>query len=263
MRKLWIDQIPGLLPDDTEGPFLDPYILQDGHDHAAVIICPGGGYAGRAYHEGEPVAGWLNSIGISALVLQYRVKPYQYPYPQMDAARAVQVVRYYSENHHIDKEKIGVLGFSAGGHLAAFTAVHHSLDRVVDSDDDIGAVSSRPDFMILGYPVITMEEHAHGGSRKNLLGDNPDTTLTDICSIEKNVNGTTPPAFIWHTADDASVPVENSILLARALSQHAVPFEFHVFESGRHGLGIKYETPDVRSWMGLCEKWLIRNKFTG
>ena len=262
MIRIW-DNIPGYRADigDFE-PTITPYVLKDGLYHSAVLICPGGGYAGRAYHEGEPIAGWLNSLGINAFVLNYRVAPYRYPYPQMDAAGAIRLIRKNCDEYKIFSDKVGILGFSAGGHLAAFTAVNNKLD-VLTVDDDKCKLPYRPDFFILGYPVITMNDYTHNGSRLNLLGNDPDTELLRLCSIELNVNENTPPAFIWHTADDASVHVNNSLYLAAALTKCKIPYELHILQSGRHGLGIKYEVPDVRIWMNLCEKWLIRNNITG
>ncbi|NLY98593.1 MAG: alpha/beta hydrolase [Clostridiaceae bacterium] len=258
--KLW-DKIPGLIEGDQFEPAITPYIIKDNTKHSGVVVCPGGGYVGRAYHEGEPVACWLNSIGINAFVLDYRTAPYRYPYPQMDAVRAIQLVRRHAEEFGTNKDKIGILGFSAGGHLAAFVTVHRLKE--LSLDDEIGKIDCRPNFCILGYPVILMDRLGHAGSKRNLLGDNPDPTLTELCSLEKQVTPDTPPVFLWHTAEDAGVPVENSLFFAAALSRYKIPFECHIFQKGRHGLGIKYEVPEVRTWMDLCEKWLIQNGFTG
>lgn len=261
MIRLW-DKIPGYKVEEPFEPTMTPYLLKDQIKHSAVLVCPGGGYAGRAYHEGEPIAAWLNSIGISVFVLNYRVAPYRYPCPQMDAVRAMQLIRQHSDKYSVYPDKIGILGFSAGGHLAAFTAIHNHVVELT-FDDETGAQSYRPDFMILGYPVITMGNGTHQGSKKNLLGEQPDPALMELCCLENNVASDTPPAFIWHTAEDASVPVENSLMLASSLSKYKVPFQLHIFQTGRHGLGIKYEVPETRNWLFLCEQWLIQNGYTG
>ncbi|HBN82863.1 MAG TPA: alpha/beta hydrolase [Clostridiales bacterium] len=259
--KLW-DKIPGQKDGDEFQPTVTPYLLKDNMNHSAVLVCPGGGYHAKAYHEGPPIAGWLNSIGISAFVLDYRVAPNRYPYPQMDAVRAMQILRRQSDELGIYKDKIGILGFSAGGHLAAFLSIHNRMDKLT-LEDETGGISYRPDFSILCYPVISSGPYGHVGSMKNLLGVNPDQDLVKLCSLEDHVNSDTPPTFLWHTAEDAGVPVENTLLLASSLSKHKIPFECHIFQKGRHGLGIKYEVPETRQWMSLCEKWLIQNGYAG
>ncbi|MEI7024375.1 alpha/beta hydrolase [Paenibacillus sp. y28] len=253
---LWEQTVPGF---DTalseEVPRLDLYLLDKKEPHPAVIVFPGGGYQRRAQHEGEPVAQWLNSIGLSAFVLHYRVAPYQHPYPLMDAQRAVKLVRYRAAEWKLDPSRIGVLGFSAGGHLASTVGTH--LDPAEGSlEDAIAAQSSRPDALILCYPVISFIEHRHEGSVQRLLGDAPAARLLEKLSTDRQVGPETPPTFLWHTANDASVPVENSMLFAAALSRHRIPFDLHVFREGRHGLGIPADRPDIKQWTTLCESWL-------
>ncbi|TBL71347.1 alpha/beta hydrolase [Paenibacillus thalictri] len=257
---LWAEQTPFAQGDtDEDIPYLVPFPVE--HRQApAVIVCPGGGYGRKAPHEGEPIARWLNSIGIAAFVLQYRVAPYRHPVPLGDAKRAIRLVRGQAEQWGIDPQRLGILGFSAGGHLASSTGLHYDEgDR--EAADPLERISSRPDLMILCYPVISLTRHFHEGSKINLLGPEPDEQLALLLSGELQVNGATPPTFLWHTADDAAVPVENSLLLAMALSEHRIPHELHVYESGRHGLGLADEHPEAHTWTQLCEKWLRRRGF--
>jgi len=261
MIRLWESKIPGFdAGAGGEIPSMVPYVLSTVGKHGAVIVIPGGGYGTRAPHEGEPVALWLNSIGLSAFVLNYRVAPYKHPYPMLDAQRAIRLVRYNAEKWNIDSEKIGVLGFSAGGHLASTVGTHFD-DGDVNSEDPVEKVSSRPDAMILCYPVISFGEYGHHGSIINLLGENPPDDLRKSLSNEMHVSENTPPAFLWHTADDDVVPVENSLMFAAALSRKKVDFELHVFPRGVHGLGLAVSDPVVSLWTGLCEKWLIDKGF--
>lgn len=264
MISLWEEKdIPGFDPELSEHiPAIIPYVIDTQKPTGAVIVFPGGGYSHRAYHEGEPVALWLNSIGISAFVLEYRVSPYRYPYPLLDAKRAIRYVRYHAKEWNIDPDRIGVLGFSAGGHLASTVGTHFDLGDA-NSDDPIERISCRPDAMILCYPVISFGEFRHDGSMRSLLGDNPSQDMITLLSNETQVTADTPPTFLWHTANDSGVPVENSLLFASALSKNKVPFELHVFPDGRHGLGLAQEHPQVKVWTKLCEKWLKSIGFTG
>ncbi|UOQ45515.1 alpha/beta hydrolase [Halobacillus salinarum] len=258
---LWKDQAPFNTgkPDELE-PVITPYLLDRRDKHGAVIVCPGGGYARRADHEGAPVAKWLNSIGLSAFVLDYRVFPYNHPIPLLDLQRAIRYVRYHAEKWNLDKHQIGALGFSAGGHLVSTAATQ--FDRGdPNSSDVIEQESSRPDMAILCYPVISFVEHYHEGSMVNLLGENATDQDRLLLSNEKNASTANPPTFLWHTADDGSVPVENSLLFAQALSKHSVPFEMHIFPNGRHGLGLAEDHDVVSGWTDLCEKWLINQEF--
>ncbi|MFP3126657.1 alpha/beta hydrolase [Ectobacillus funiculus] len=260
--SLWNEQIPFMESGDEENaPVLTLYLASDSTSQSAVIVCPGGGYHHRANHEGEPIAKWLNSLGISAFVLNYRVAPYRHPVPLADAQRAIRFVRYHAENWNIDKQKIGILGFSAGGHLAASASTLSHL-RTSDIVDGIDLESCHPNFSILCYPVISLLEHCHEGSILNLLGNNPSEDMRTILSCERNVSETVPPpTFLWHTADDASVPVENSLLYAASLSELKVPYEMHIFPHGRHGLGLAADNPTVEKWTELCANWLAQQKF--
>ncbi|MNZ74818.1 Acetylxylan esterase precursor [compost metagenome] len=240
---------------DEDRPAITPY-LAEGDNRPAVIICPGGGYGRRAYHEGEPVAQWLNSLGISAFVLRYRVAPYQYPCALLDVQRAIRTVRHEAGRFQINPAKVGVLGFSAGGHLTANAGTSYDEGDQA-SEDLVEHQSCRPDMLVLCYPVITMRDpFTHAGSRENLLGSQPDTLKVEQLSNELNVTENTPPAFIWHTSDDAAVPVENSLLFASALSRNKVPFDLHVYTHGRHGLGLAEDEPHTDEWSNTCASWL-------
>ncbi len=254
--ELWPAGTPGLdSASPVEVPTIVPYVLDADEPHGAVIVCPGGGYAGRADHEGEPIARMLNSHGISAFVCHYRVSPYKHPYPLMDAQRAIRWVRQQAGLWNIKSNKVGILGFSAGGHLVSTAGTHYDGGDP-DAEDAIDQASCRPDALVLCYPVISFGEFRHTGSMINLIGENPADGLRLSLSNELQVTQDTPPTFLWHTADDAGVPVENSILFARALRDHQVPFELHVYQSGRHGLGLAPEDPHVATWADLCGQWL-------
>jgi acetyl esterase/lipase len=254
---LWPEQ---LKTDSEEKSTLIPYVVKNSDRHSAIIICPGGGYHHRAHHEGEPVAHWLNSIGISAFVLNYRVSPNRYPSSLADCQRAIRYVRYHANNWNLNKEKIGILGFSAGGHLAASAS---SLQSVTSYEpiDGMDFESCKPNLSILCYPVISFLQHFHQGSVHNLLGEEPSQELRSLLSHEMNVTENTPPTFLWHTADDASVPVQNSLMYAQSLSNLQIPFEMHIFPNGRHGLGLAKEDPIVGKWTDLCGDWLMKQGF--
>ena len=263
MIELWSNQTyPDMGPDNEGCPSITPYLLEDRtNPTAAVIVFPGGGYARRAPHEAEPIARWLNSIGISAFVLNYRVAPYKHPVPLGDAERAVRLVRHRAAEWHVDPKRIGVLGFSAGGHLAATLATHYDQMKRA-AGDPIDNHSSRPDLVILAYAVITLGEFTHAGSRDFLLGENPDPQLIRSLSNETQVTADTPPMFLWHNADDLAVPVENSLHFAEALSKHKVPFSLHVFPKGGHGVGMAFDFAEASQWTSLCETWLKERAFT-
>lgn len=260
---LWPEGTPGALGTNQEDmPVLVPYLLEgEKEPSAAVVVCPGGGYHHRAKHEGEPVAKWLNSLGIAAFVVHYRVAPYRHPQPLLDAQRAIQLVRSRSEEWNVDANRVGILGFSAGGHLAASAGTLFHEGRP-DEADPVARMSSRPDLMILCYPVITLTgDYVHQGSRRNLLGDAPEPDLVQQLSLQNVVTPETPPVFIWHTADDAAVPVDNALLFVQALRAHKVPVEFHMYESGRHGLGLAAEHSEAYTWPAACANWLRKHQF--
>ncbi|WP_199620695.1 alpha/beta hydrolase [Paenibacillus alkalitolerans] len=261
--KLWESDVPGYRSEyPGEPPTITPYLLEQSEPHSAVIVLPGGGYGGRAQHEGEPVARWLNRIGCSAFVANYRVAPYKHPYPLTDAQRAIRLVRYHAKEWNIDPDKIGILGFSAGGHLASTASTHFDYGNAAAADP-IDRMSSRPDAAILCYPVISFGEHRHHGSMVNLIGENPPDELRNGLSNELQITPGTPPTFLWHTADDGAVPVENSLMYASSLRRNGVPFELHIFPKGRHGLGLAEGDPHVSQWTELCEMWLKDIEFIG
>jgi acetyl esterase/lipase len=230
-------------------------VLDTPTPHAAIVVCPGGGYTIRAEHEGEPVARWLNSIGLPAFVCHYRVQPFRHPCAFDDARRALRWVRHHAPQWRIDPNRVGMLGFSAGGHLVSTVGTHWDYGDP-RADDPLERISCRPDAMVLCYPVITLGEHGHQGCATNLLGDEPDETLRGELSNETQVTPETPPTFLWHTADDAGVSVKHSLLFAEALDRCGVLFELHVFQSGAHGLGLAPDDPAVSAWTSLCEEWL-------
>ena len=244
-------------------PALTPYLAErpGSGKRAAVVVCPGGGYEMRADHEGEPIALWLNTLGISAFVLRYRVAPYRHPAPLWDVQRAIRYVRSRAEDWHLDAGRIGILGFSAGGHLAASAATLYDGGDA-EAADPVERQSSRPDLAVLCYPVISLKDGiTHEGSRLNLLGPNPGEELLAKLSCEENVTADTPPTFLWHTSDDEAVSVQNSLLFASALNRNGVAFDLHVYEKGHHGLGLASDDEHVRSWTAVCATWLKRNGF--
>lgn len=242
-------------------PNITPFIVQSSKPSSAIIICPGGGYTCKADHEGNPIAKWLNSMGISAFVLDYRVFPYLHPAPLLDVQRAIRYVRYNHQEFNINPDKIGILGFSAGGHLAASASVHFDAGKTSKDCDEIDKVSCRPYISVLCYPVITLGKYTHEGSKYSLLGENPSQELIDYMSAEKQVCENTPPAFIWHTAPDDCVPFKNSLLYAEALQAKGIPFEMHIFPRGGHGLGLRDDIPYVQRWAKLCEDWFREEHF--
>ena len=236
-------------------PSLTPFLLHGDQVRSAVIVLPGGAYAMRAEHEGTPIAQMLNQAGFSAFVLNYRVAPYRYPAMLYDVNRAIRYVRFYATKFHIDPDKIAVLGFSAGGHLATMAMEH--FDYGLDSGDAIDRVSCRPDAGILCYAVASLMENTHGGTFVNLFGtEHPEESLKKSLSGEFSVPDDCPPVFLWHTMDDAAVSVNNCLLMGLALKQKNIPFEMHVFPHGEHGLGLAESSPHVAQWTELVVKWL-------
>jgi len=260
--KLWEEDTPYLNGDGESDPSLTCYMAEGNALKPAIIVCPGGGYQMKAEHEGAPIAQWLNRIGITAYVLDYRVVPFKHPVPLTDVQRAVRLVRSRAKEWNVDPHRVGVLGFSAGGHLASSIGTHFDLggNNPIQSDP-VDRESCRPDLLVLCYPVISFGEHRHEGSMLNLLGNNPDDNVRRSLSNELQVTPATPPTFMWHTADDAAVPVENCLLFAQALRASGVPFELHIYPHGRHGLGLAVETPQVAKWTESCEIWLRSNGF--
>ncbi len=264
---LWPDGAPGALGQaDKDTPTLSVFLpSNDTATGAAIVICPGGGYAGLAQHEGKSYALWLNEQGIAGFVLQYRLAPGGYHHPAMlqDAARAVRTVRARAGEWKLDPKRVGIMGSSAGGHLASTLVTHFDAGKA-EAADPIERVSSRPDLGILCYPVITMGEFTHGGSKKNLLGENPSPELVKELSNELQVTKETPPCFIFHTVEDTAVPVENALLFAGALRRAGVPFDLHIYERGKHGIGLgsqPYGGGEQHPWTRDCAFWLKQRGF--
>jgi acetyl esterase/lipase len=260
------DAKPGLGPEhDDNGhianvsePTLTVYgPAVDRPNGTAVIICPGGGYVRLStQREGEQYAAWLGTLGITSFVLKYRMQEFGHPAPLRDVLRAVRIVRSQAARYHIRPDRIGVMGSSAGGHLAASagTLFDHPLGR---TGAELDKVSARPDFLMLLYPVITMEGPAvHAGSRKALLGANPSAADVQLMSVEKQVTSATPPTLLIHTQEDRTVPVENSILFYQALTRAKVPAEMYLFEHGGHGMGMKAGLGTSSDWPKRAEEWL-------
>ena len=228
-----------------------------------VVVAPGGGYGALAMdHEGVQIAKWLNGYGIAAFVLQYRLGPiYHHPTELMDAQRAIRMVRTQAAQFGIAPNRIGMWGFSAGGHLAATVGTHfdHGAANAVDAID---RASSRPDFLVLAYPVISFTTpYTHKGSLRNLLGENPDPELIKNLSNELQVTKETPPTFLFSTSGDTGVPPENSVLFYEALHKAGVPAEMHIFQNGPHGVGLAPNDPALAVWPQLLANWLRVNGF--
>ncbi len=228
----------------------------------AVIICPGGGYRILAYDwEGTDMAKWLNANGIAGIVLKYRLPDsatsvVRYRSPLLDAQQAMRLTRYHAEEWSIDPDRVGVMGFSAGGHLASTLGTHYDTGNP-DANNPLERISTRPDFMVLVYPVITFDaDYTHMGSRISLIGNNPDQALIDLYSNEKQVTSDTPPAFLIHAGDDFLVPVQNSLLFYQALQEHGVPSELHVYPEGGHGFSMAMDNEHLRTWTDACIEWL-------
>ncbi|MGA2146350.1 MAG: alpha/beta hydrolase [Bryobacteraceae bacterium] len=267
-QPLWPKGAPGALgAADEDIPALTPYLVPAARaTGTAVIVAPGGGYAHLSMDkEGEQIARWLNSIGVAAFVLKYRLGPrYHHPIELGDAQRAIRTVRSRAAELGLSPARIGMMGFSAGGHLTATVGTHFDAGDA-SAPDPIDRASSRPDFLVLCYPVITFEDpYAHRGSRQFLLGDNPDPKLVRDLSNELQVTADTPPAFLFHTTTDQTVPVENSVLFYLALRKAGVPAEMHIYERGPHGVGLAATDEALSSWPARLADWLrVRGLLTG
>lgn len=258
--RLWESAAPGAQGGaDEDIPTLGLYPANREHStSAAIVVCPGGGYRNLAMdHEGDQVARWLNSFGVSAFVLKYRLGPkYNHPVELGDAQRALRYVRHNASKFQIDANRVGIMGFSAGGHLASTAATHFDKGNF-SASDPIDRQGSRPDFAILGYPVISFTtDYTHQGSKRNLLGENPDPKLVELLSNELQVTAETPPTFLFHTNEDAGVPPENSVLFYLALRKAGVPAELHIYERGRHGAGLAPTDKVLSSWPARLADWL-------
>ena len=231
--------------------------LAENPNGTAIVICPGGGYGGLVTGgEGHGIAKWLNGHGITGLVLEYRLPKGRSYVPLLDAQRAIRTARANAKAWHIDPAKIGIIGFSAGGHLASTAATHFDAG-VAQSDDPVRRQSSRPDFAILVYPVITMDTTTHGGSRRNLLGSKPTDELIDLFSNEKQVTDETPPTYLAHALDDKVVVPANSQVFHDALKKYGVATEYLQLPSGGHGLN-GYKGPMWDAWQKQSLEWLTK-----
>ena len=261
IELLWPDGAPGARANDPNGkPTITIYLpSKEKASGAAVVICPGGGYWTVAIdHEGWQIAEWLNSLGIAGFVVNYRNHGggYLHPAPIQDAQRAIRTVRSRAKEFNIDPNKIGIIGFSAGGHLAS-TAGTHFNERFSEPKDAIDQSSARPDFMILVYPVITFTgSPTHKGSGEGLFGRKPDAALLEAFSNEKQVTRQTPPTFLVHSDDDKVVPSENSVLFYLALRENKVPAEMHIYKKGGHGYGLGKKGTAESSWLDRCAAWM-------
>ena len=263
---LWPNGAPGALGgEDKDKPTLTPYLPDPSiASGSAIVVCPGGGYGGLAAHEGRDYAEWLNQNGVAAFVLKYRLGSQGYRHPRMleDAARAVRLVRSNAGQWKLDGERVGIIGSSAGGHLASTLLTHFDAGNPA-ATDPIDRFSSRPALGILCYPVVTMGVFTHQGSRNNLLGKEPSPKLLWQLSNELQVTPSTPPTFLWHTVEDMAVPIENSLQFASALRKAGVPFDLHIYEKGRHGIGLADKAPyrNVHPWANDCLFWLKQRGF--
>jgi acetyl esterase/lipase len=264
---LWPQGAPGALGQaERDVPTLTPFFANPQKaTGAAVVVCPGGGYQGLAPHEGAHYAMWLNELGITAFVLKYRLGSAGYRHPVMlnDAARAVRLVRSKAAEWKLDPKRVAIMGSSAGGHLASTLLTHFDAGDP-SAADAIDRQPSRPDLGILCYPVITMGEKTHGGSKRALLGENPAPELVQLLSNELQVTKETPPTFLFHTVEDRGVVVENSLLFAAALARNGVPFALHVYPKGPHGIGLgsgQWDPASRHPWTTQCALWLKEQGF--
>ncbi len=261
--RLWEVDAPGALGNDEKDipqaiVYLPP---KTDKPTGAIVICPGGGYGGLAMdHEGHQIAKWANQNGLAGIILSYRHRNrgYGHPAPMLDAQRAVRLVRHHAQEWNIDPQAVGIMGFSAGGHLTT-TILTHFDSGDATATDPVDRQGCRPDFGIVCYAVIALgESYTHVGSQNNLLGKDAPVDLVQSLSNEKQVTAETPPCFVWHTAEDKVVPLENSLRFASALVQHGVAVELHVFPAGRHGVGLAANIPGTDQWSVLCVDWLKR-----
>jgi acetyl esterase/lipase len=256
---LWPSGAPGAQgTEDIDKPTLTPYVIPAGRGvGTAVIVCPGGGYVNLSMDkEGDQIARFLNSIGVTAFVLKYRLGPkYHHPVEVGDAQRAIRTVRAKATEYRVMPDHIGIMGFSAGGHLASTAGTHFDSGNP-SAEDPIDRAGSRPDFLILCYPVISFTNYVHQGSKRYLLGDNPDPKLVESLSNETQVTAQTPPTFLFHTNGDTGVPPENSMMFYMALRKAGVPAEIHIYERGPHGVGLAQTDQALSTWPSRLADWL-------
>lgn len=261
--RLWQEDAPGALgSEEKDVPTAIVYLPEKTNiPTGAIVIFPGGGYGGLAMdHEGHQIARWANEQGLAGIIVSYRHRNrgYGHPAPMLDAQRAIRLTRHHAQQWNIDPNKVGVLGFSAGGHLTT-TVLTHFDEGQSDAKDAVDKLSCRPDFGVVCYAVIALgEEFTHKGSQKNLLGEAPTPELLQLLSNEKQVSPRTPPCFVWHTAEDTVVPAENSLAFYASLVKAKVPSELHIFPAGKHGIGLGANVPGASQWPNLCHDWLKR-----
>jgi acetyl esterase/lipase len=258
---LWPRGAPGANGDEPKDKPTLTYFLPapEQATGTAIVICPGGGYGGLATgHEGRDIGAWLNSFGVAGVMLEYRMRGrgYGHPAPLQDAQRAIRTVRARAAELGVVPDRIGILGFSAGGHLASTAGTHFDSGNA-QAEDPIERVSCRPDFMVLGYAVIAFAEpFTHYGSQHNLIGKDAPPELVHSLSNEKQVTAQTPPTFLFHTDEDRGVPAENSVVFYQALRRANVPAELHIYRNGGHGVGLGLSIPGTRAWSDACRAWL-------
>jgi acetyl esterase/lipase len=257
---LWPEGAPGALGNEPKDvPMLTVRKVESSNPTGALIICPGGGYGGLAMdHEGKQIVQWANSMGLTAVLCDYRHrgKGYGHPAPSQDALRAVRLVRAKASEWNIDPNKIGIMGFSAGGHLVS-TVITQFDPGSKESTDTVARESSRPDFAILCYPVISMgSSFTHRGSEVNLLGEKASKETLEQFASERHVRSDTPPTFLMHTVEDKPVPVENSLVFYQAMVAKQVPGELHIYQKGPHGVGLARNIPGTSDWPLACQRWL-------
>jgi acetyl esterase/lipase len=261
--ELWPQGVPGALGQtEADKPRMYAFLPQKRSTSAAVLVIPGGGYQHLAIgYEGVQIAGWLNTQGIPAFLLDYRVAPYHYPAPVLDAERAMQLIRVHAAEYGVDPLRIGVWGFSAGGHLASTLATHCNADATpLPAPYATGTLDCRPDFAVLAYPVIAMDPPlAHSGSRANFLGPQANAALARRFSNQLAVTGNTPPTFLFATTKDPTVPVKNSLDYYRALVDHHVSAELHLYDYANHGCGLCGSIQPLSTWPALLRNWLAQH----
>lgn len=257
IHRLWNERAPHAIGDEpADVPQIELFLPAE-PSGGCVLVCPGGGYGHLATHEGETIGEFFAARNISAAVLKYRIAPrYKHPAPLADVSRAMRTLRFRAGEWRFDPHKLAVMGFSAGGHLASTLSTHFDAGDA-GAADPIDKQSSKPDASVLCYPVITLKPpHAHMGSRNNLVGTDAPQALVDALSNDEQVTAQTPPTFLFHTVDDGAVPVENALLYAGALRKHGVAFEMHLYEKGRHGVGLASDDPRLAGWSDLLVAWL-------
>lgn len=264
MEPLWPDGAPGALGSEPADVPTIRWMLprESVATGATVVVCPGGGYVCHADHEAEPVGRWLNTLGVAALILRYRLGPrYRHPAMLKDACRAVRVARWRAADFSLDPSRVGILGFSAGGHLAASAGILHEEGGLAGGDD-VERLDGRPDLMVLVYPVIdTVGPHAHAGCRVMLAGPDATEEQAAALAVHRRVRQGAPPAFLVHTDGDTGVPAEHSLLFATALRAVGTPVEMHLYEPGEHGYGLAPGDPVLSDWPRQCAIWLRRHGF--